>query len=82
MSRFAIEWLVPAQPNRLIHVMLLDRDRPPPYVFAVGHGADKVQALLNLWGALKQNHAVAEAIDYVAAEYARRAGRDPENSTD
>jgi len=81
MSRFAVEWLVPAKPDRPIHVMLLDRSRPAPYVFAAGHGADKVQALRNLWGDLKQNDAVAEAIDYVAAEYTRRAGRAPDTST-
>ena len=63
----------------MIHVMLLDRERPAPLVFAVGHGADKVQALLNLWRTLKQNGAVAEAIDYVAAEYTRRTGQPPEN---
>ena len=82
MSRFAVEWLVPAQPDRLIHVMLLDRDRPAPYVFAVGHGADKVHALLNLWVALKRNDAVVEALDYVAAEYTRRTGSAPGESTD
>jgi hypothetical protein len=32
----------------------------------------EVQALLNLWAALKQHDAVEEAIDYVAAEYTRR----------
>ena len=79
MSRFAVEWLVPVQPDRLTHVMLLDRERPAPFVFAVGHGADKVQALLNLWRTLKQNGAVAEAIDYVAAEYTRRTGQPPKN---
>ena len=62
--------------------MLLDRERPAPYVFAVGHGADKVHALLNLWEGLKQNAAVAEAIDYVAAEYTRRTGMAPGESTD
>jgi hypothetical protein len=81
MSRFAVEWLVPAQPDRLIHVMLLDRERPAPYVFAAGHGADKVHALLNLWATLKQSDAVTEAIDYVAAEYTRRAGMAPGEST-
>ena len=81
MSRFAIEWLVPVQGDRLTHVMLLDRERPAPFVFAVGHGADKVQALLNLLRTLKQNGAVAEAIDYVAAEYTRRTGQRPEEST-
>ena len=81
MGRFAVEWLVPVQPDRLIHVMLLDRERPAPFVFAVGHGADKVQALLNLLRTLKQNGAVAEAIDYVAAEHTRRTGQPPEEST-
>ena len=81
MSRFAVEWLVPAQPDRLIHVMLLDRDRPAPYVFAVGHDADKVHALLNLWAGLKENDAVAEAMDYVAVEFRRRTGSAPREST-
>ena len=40
MSRFAVEWLVPGQPDRLTHVMLLDRERPAPYVVAVGYGSD------------------------------------------
>ena len=81
MSRFAVEWLVPSQPDRLTHVMLLDRERPAPYVLAVGHGADKLQALLNLWGTLQESDAVAEAIDYVAVEYTRRAGKAPGKST-
>jgi hypothetical protein len=72
MGRFAFEWLVPVRSDRLTHVMMLDRERPAPFVFEVGHGADKVQALLNLWRTLKQQDAVAEAIDYVAAEYTRR----------
>jgi hypothetical protein len=74
MSRFALEWLVPVRSDRLIHVMMLDKERPAPFVFEVAHGADKVQALLNLSEALKQHDAVKEAIDYVAAEYARRTG--------
>ena len=82
ISRFALDWLVPDQPDRLTHVMLLDRERPAPYVLAVGHGADKVHALLNLWGALKDSDAVPEAIDYVAVEYTRRAGTAPGKSTD
>ena len=82
MRRFAVEWLVPGQPDRLTHVTLLDRERPAPYVVAAGHGADKVHALLNLWETLKESDAVPEAIDYVAAEYTRRTGKAPENSTD
>jgi hypothetical protein len=81
MSRFAVEWLVPGQPDRLTHVMLLDRERPAPYILAAGHGADKVHALLNLWETLKESEAVAEAIDYVAVEYTRRTGTLPGEST-
>ena len=75
MSRFAVEWLVPGEPDRFTHAMLLDMERPAPYVLAVGHGADKVHALLNLWGTLKHSDAAAEAIDYIAAEYRRRTGQ-------
>ena len=60
--------------------MLLDRERPAPYVVAVGYGSDRVHALLRLWGTLKESDAVAEAIDYVAAEYTRRTGTRPDNS--
>lgn len=67
MSRFAVEWLVPGEPDRFTHVMLLDSERPAPFVLAVGHGTDKVHALLNLWRTLKDSDAAAEAIDYVAA---------------
>jgi len=66
----ALEWLVPRQPERLTHVMLLDRERPAPYTLAVGYGSDKVTALLTLWQTLDESDAAAEAIDYVAAEYA------------
>ena len=68
MSRFAVEWLVPNGPDRLTHVMLLDRERPAPYTVAVGNGADKMHALLNLWETLIESNAAAEAIHYVAAE--------------
>jgi hypothetical protein len=82
MSRFAVEWLVPVEPNRLTHVMLLDKERPAPYLLAVGHGPDKVHALLNLWGTLVESTAVAEAIEYVAVEYTRRTGKTPGTSAD
>ena len=82
MSRFAVEWLVPREPDRLTHVMLLDKERPAPYVLAVGHGPDKVHALLNLWGTLVEGTAVAEAIDYVAVESTRRTGKAPGTSAD
>ena len=78
MYRFSIEWLVSSEAGRLTHVMLLDRERPAPYILAVGHGPDKMHALLNLWRTLKEEDAAAEAIDYIAAEYVRRTGMAPE----
>ena len=77
MSRFALQWLLPDQCERLTHVILLDRERPAPSVVAVGHGVDQANALLNLWGTLKKKDAVSEAIDYVILEYTRRAGNAP-----
>ena len=75
MSRYALQWLVPREPDRQTHAMLLDRERPAPSVLAVGHGVDKVHALLSLWQALIKDGESAEAIDYVAGEYTRRAGK-------
>ena len=80
MSRFALQWLVPREPDRLTHVMLLDRERPAPSVLTVGHGADKVHALLSLWRTLIKDAESAEAIEYVAVEYTRRAGTVPTTS--
>ena len=77
MTRFALQWLVPAQAERLTHVMLLDKDRPAPYAMAAGHGADTVEALLNPRVTLIENHASLEAIDYVAVAYTRRTGNAP-----
>ena len=57
MSRFALEWLIPGQPERLTHVMLLDRERPAPYTLAVGYGRDKVHSLLTLWQTLDRGDA-------------------------
>ena len=73
VSRFALEWLVPNQPELFTHVMLLDKERPAPYVVTAGHGGDRLQALRNLWSTLIEHHAIAEAIDFVATEYARRS---------
>jgi hypothetical protein len=82
MSRFALQWLVPRQSERLTHVMLLDRERPAPYTLCAGHGADKAHALLNLWRTLKESDAIAEAVDYVAVEYTHRTGQAPGDPTD
>ena len=81
MSRFAVEWLVPGEPDRLTHIILLDKERPAPYVLAAGHGPDKLHALLNLCETLVDSDAVTEAIDYVAVEYMRRTGKPPGTST-
>ena len=80
MSRFALEWRVPGQPDRLTHVMLLDRERAAPFVVAVGYGADKAHALLSLWGMLIKEAESGEAIEYVAVEYTRRTGKVPGTS--
>ena len=80
MRRYALQWLVPRERDRQTHVMLLDKERPAPSVVAVGHGADKVQALLSLWRALIKDAESAAAIAYVADEYTRRAGTVPTTS--
>lgn len=82
MTRFALQWLVPFQGDRLTHVMLLDRERPAPYVLAVGHGADKLRALINLRSTLEDTAATVEAIKYVAVAYSRRSGPASGTSTD
>lgn len=69
MSRFALQRLVPAQAERLIHVMLWDKDRPGPYAVAARHGAAKVEALPNLRVRLIGNHVSPEANDYVAVAH-------------
>ena len=82
MSRFTLQWLMPADTERLTHVMLLDKDRPAPYVVAAGHGAGKVEALLNLRTTLIEDHALPEAIDFVAVAYTRRSGKAPVRQSD
>jgi hypothetical protein len=81
MNRFALQWLVPVDADRYTHVMLLDKDRPAPYVSDAGHGIDRMHALLNLWETLVASAAAAEVIDYVAVEYTRRTGEAPKEST-
>ena len=80
MRRLALQWLLPDQCDRLTHVVLLDRERPAPYVLAVGHGTDRDNALLKLRGTLIENDAASEAIDYVTGEYTRRTGKAPGES--
>ena len=60
--------------------MLLDRERPAPFVVAVGYGADKAHALLSLWRTLTKDAESAEAIECIAEEYTRRTGQVPETS--
>ncbi len=80
MSRFALQWLVPARADRFTHVMVLDRERPAPYLADAGHGVDKARALLNLWETLVESGAAAETIDFVAVAYMRRTGDAPKKS--
>jgi hypothetical protein len=77
MNRYALQWLVPREPDRHTHVMLLDRQRPAPSVLAVGHGANKEHALLGLWQALIEDGGSAQAVDYVADQYRRHGGMAP-----
>jgi hypothetical protein len=80
MSRFALQWLVPARADRFTHVMVLDKQRPAPYVSDAGHGVDRAYALLNLWETLVERDAAAETIEFVAVEYMRRTGEVPKKS--
>ena len=80
LNRFALQWLLPDQCERLTHVILLDRERPAPCVVAVGRGVDKANALVNLLGTLNKKDAVSEAIDYVTVESTRRTGKAPGES--
>jgi hypothetical protein len=82
MNRFALQWLVPVRSDRFTHVMVLDKERPAPYVSEAGHGVDRTHALFNLWKTLVESDAAPEAIDYVAVEYTRRTGETPTESTD
>ena len=81
MGRFALQWLTSDEPDRLTHVTLLDGERPAPHVLAIGHGADKINALLNLWRTLIEIQALPQAIDYVAVAYTRRTGKAPGKSS-
>ena len=80
MNRFALQWLVPARADRFTHVMVLDRERPAPYVSDAGHGVDRMDALFNLWKTLVESGAAAETIDFVAVAYMRRTGDVPKKS--
>jgi hypothetical protein len=81
MNRFALQWLVPVEADRYTHVMLLDKDRPAPYVSDAGHGVGRTDALLNLWETLVASAAATDVIDYVTVEYTRRTGEAPKKSS-
>jgi len=80
MNRFALKWLVPARADRFTHVMVLDRERPAPYVSDAGHGVDRAGALLNLWEVLVDSYAAVDTIDFVAVEYMHLTGETPNRS--
>jgi hypothetical protein len=77
MSRFELQWLLPGQSEAFTHVMLLDTERPAPYIVAAGHGADRLQALRSLCTTLIELGETPEAIDFVVTQYTRRAGEIP-----
>jgi hypothetical protein len=81
MNRFALQWWVPVHPDRFTHVMLLDKDRPAPYVSDVGHGVGRTDALLNLWETLIASAAAADVVDFVTVAYTRRTGEAPKKSS-
>jgi hypothetical protein len=45
---YELEWALPLEPDLETHVILYDLERHKPDAFAVGHGADEAEALLNL----------------------------------
>ena len=80
MNKFALQWLIPVHADRFTHVMLLNKDRPAPYVSDAGHGVDRARALLSLWETLVEAEAAGETIEFVAVEYLRRTGEIPKKS--
>jgi hypothetical protein len=74
---FELEWIVPLEPGLSTHVALFDSTTDPPHVFAVGHGGDEAEALLDLWTTLTDANEPDEAVAYVAAAYRRRTGEWP-----
>ena len=76
-SRFRLEWHLPQEPGLVTHVTLFDRERPPHYVRATGHGGDELEALIDLWSALVDRHEAEDAVELVVAAYQRRTGHPP-----
>ena len=71
-ARFRLEW-------HQTHVTLHDKNdgQPPDYVPAMGDGADRTAALLDLWTTLLDRGGCAAAIAYVVEAYAAETGRPP-----
>jgi hypothetical protein len=78
--RFALEWLLPLEPGLSTHVTLMDNRVSPREVVAIGHGADEIDALLELWRVVSDRQELSEAKPVVTSAYRRRTGRDPEQS--
>ena len=74
-QRFALEWDRPFLPDALTHVSFFDGGKDPLHVVASGHGADDASALRDLLRTLKENNESADAIAYVAGEYAALTGK-------
>ena len=78
--RFALEWDRPFLPGAKTHVSLFDGGKDPLHVVASGHGPRDTDALSDLLAALRERHESADAIAFVAEEYAVLTGRAPAHS--
>jgi len=79
-QRFALEWDRPSLPDASTHVSLFDGGKDPLHVVASGHGAGDANALSDLLTTLRERNEGADAIGYVAEEYAAITGKVPARS--
>jgi hypothetical protein len=74
-GRFELEWTHPFNPGAATHVSLFEGGRGPLYIVASGHGADDVEALVDLLKTLRERNESAAAIAYVSEEYRTLTGQ-------
>src|SRR5688572_3433009 len=79
-KRFDLEWHLPLEPGLPTHAALFDFQGTFPEQIAESEGGDEAETLLNLWTTLTDGSASADAIEFVADAYARRAGRQLERT--
>ena len=70
----------PLEPGLPTHAALFDFQGIFPEQIAESEGGDEAETLLNLWTMLTDRSASADAIEFVADAYARRVGRQPEQT--